>query len=82
MTATKLATGTARFDYLLAKDKIDGIKALAEWQQVAKASFLAVLHLDEISNLFKLSALRQRKGTTKKIELGVVEAMSQKLLNR
>ena len=77
MEAWHEATGGNRFAHWLAKEKItDGMRALAEWRQVARAHFLGVLHLDEIQNLFKLSSLKQRKdrkGGTDAPELSIVE---------
>lgn len=62
MSDWRQITGSSRFDQWLAKEKIHGQRALEEWRQVAVTHFLAVLHLDEIQNLFKLSTLRQRKA--------------------
>lgn len=71
------AMGGNRFAHWLAKEKItDGMRALEEWRQVARAHFLGVLHLDEIQNLFKLSSLKQRKdrkGGGDAPELSIVE---------
>lgn len=77
MQGWRTATGSARFDSWLAKERLrDGMRALDEWRQVAASHFLGILHLDEIQNLFKLAPLRQRKD--RKIiadvpELSIVE---------
>lgn len=60
MRAWDKATGMARFETALAREKRNGTKMIEEWQQVASAHFLGLLHLDEIQNLFKLSALKRR----------------------
>jgi len=78
MTAWDQATGGRRFDEWLAKDKIaNGLRALDEWQQVASAHFLGILHLDEVQNLFKLSSLEMRaqrkRAQAQAPELAIVE---------
>lgn len=77
MEAWDQATGGKRFAHWLAKEKFtDGMRALEEWRQVARAHFLGVLHLDEIQNLFKLTSLKQRKDRkvgTDAPELSIVE---------
>ncbi len=77
MAAWDEATGSKRFASWLQRDKItDGMRALEEWRQVANSHFLGVLHLDEVQNLFKLSALKQRKarqGSGSSPEISVVE---------
>jgi len=77
MTAWDQATGGRRFGEWLAKDKIaNGLRALDEWQQVASAHFLGILHLDEVQNLFNLSSLErraQRKRGNQAPELAIVE---------
>jgi hypothetical protein len=57
-----LVTGSNRFAIELAKERRDGMKMLDTWRQVATAHFLGILHLDEVQNLFKLAALKKRKG--------------------
>ena len=76
MSAWAQTTNSSRFDPWLNKEKVHGQRALEEWRQVAVSHFLAVLHLDEIQNLFKLSTLRQRKarrGDGEAPELAIVE---------
>jgi hypothetical protein len=49
---------------------------LDEWRQVANSHFLGILHLDEVQNFFKLSALkkRARRGSNEAApELSIVE---------
>jgi hypothetical protein len=74
MHAWHNATGGSRFDSALSKDRIDGMKALDEWRQVATSHFLGILHLDEIQNLFKIRSLKERKNRTEsRLELSIVE---------
>lgn len=72
----KIATGSTRFDsFLAAKGKRDGMRMLNEWRQVANSHFLALLHLDEIQNLFKLPSLAKRKAhkADDDVQLSIVE---------
>ena len=65
-----------RFESQLNSAKPDGGRLLAEWQQVALAQFLGVLHLDEVQNFFKLPTLekrRNRKGDGAPPQLSIVE---------
>lgn len=74
MYAWHIATGGSRFDSALSKDRLDGMKALDEWRQVATSHFLGILHLDEIQNLFKIRSLKERKGRAQaRLELSIVE---------
>lgn len=69
-------TGTNRFESFLGRGRRNGMSMLEEWRQVASAHFLGVLHLDEIQNLFKLSALKKRskrQGMEDVPELSIVE---------
>lgn len=51
-----------RFESQLNSVKPDGMRLLAEWQQVALSKFLGILHLDEVQNFFKLPSLERRRG--------------------
>jgi hypothetical protein len=62
MRAYDEACGTNRFERELASEKPNAMKMLETWQQVACASFLGVLHIDEIQNLFKLPPVKERNG--------------------
>lgn len=76
MIAWDRATGGQRFKEALSRRVRNGMAMLEEWQQVASSHFLGVLHLDEIQNLFKLSALRKRSkrsGIEDAPELSIVE---------
>lgn len=76
MHAWEKATGSGRFTASLHKERRDGMKMLDEWQQVASAHFLGILHLDEIQNFFKLAALKRRgkrSGLADAPELSIVE---------
>lgn len=76
MIAWDRATGGQRFKETLSRRVRNGMAMLEEWQQVASSHFLGVLHLDEIQNLFKLSALRKRSkrsGIEDAPELSIVE---------
>ena len=76
MIAWDKATGGQRFRETLSRRVRSGMPMLEEWQQVASGHFLGVLHLDEIQNLFKLSALRKRSkrsGAEDAPELSIVE---------
>jgi hypothetical protein len=57
-------TGGNRFAEALARRKLDGMRMLDEWRQVAIANFLGILHIDEVQNFFKLSTLEQRRKRT------------------
>jgi hypothetical protein len=81
MIAWDRATGGQRFKESLARRSRSGMVMLEEWQQVASSHFLGVLHLDEIQNLFKLSALKKRSkrsGEQDAPELSIVEDQSLK----
>ncbi len=70
------ATGGSRFATSIQKERRDGMKMLDEWQQVASAHLLGILHLDEIQNFFKLAALKKRgkrSGLGDAPELSIVE---------
>ncbi|MBK9236727.1 MAG: AAA family ATPase [Rhodoferax sp.] len=76
MRAWDKATGGSRFATSIQKERRDGMKMLDEWQQVASAHFLGILHLDEIQNFFKLAALKKRgkrSGLGDAPELSIVE---------
>jgi hypothetical protein len=76
MIAWDRSTGGQRFKETLSRRVRNGMAMLEEWQQVASSHFLGVLHLDEIQNLFKLSALRKRSkrsGIEDAPELSIVE---------
>lgn len=77
MSAWDAATGHSRFSSILSKVTIpNGMGALEEWRQVAVSSFLGVLHLDEVQNLFKIASLKQRasrSGPSARPELSIVE---------
>jgi hypothetical protein len=62
------------FDATLAKATRDGAKMLTEWRKHASSHFLAVLHIDEVQNLFKLLTLKQRRK--KKSGRGADQALS------
>lgn len=69
-------TGGQRFKETLSRKQRNGMAMLEEWQQVASAHFLGILHLDEVQNLFKLSALKKRNkrsGMEDAPELSIVE---------
>lgn len=69
-------TGGKRFAATIAKNRRDGTQMLAEWQQVASAHFLGLLHIDEVQNFFKLATLRKRKNKSSALEapeLSIVE---------
>lgn len=69
-------TGGIRFQSALLRQRRDGMRMLDEWRQVANSHFLGILHLDEVQNFFKLSALRQRSrraGSPDAHELSIVE---------
>lgn len=69
-------TGMGRFELSLSRERRNGMKMLEEWRQVAAAHFLGLLHLDEVQNLFKLSALKKRSkrsGLDDAPELSIVE---------
>lgn len=71
-----LVTGTQRFSPILANDRRTGMRLLEEWRQVAASHFLGVLHLDEVQNLFHISALKKRtkrSGLDNAYELSIVE---------
>ncbi|MBA4284718.1 MAG: transposase [Xanthomonadaceae bacterium] len=51
---------TPRFSDTLARSRRDGSKMLAEWRRVAQSHFLALLHIDEVQNLFKLATIKIR----------------------
>lgn len=71
-----------RFHHNLSMRRAQGSRMLSEWRQVASSHFLALLHLDEIQNLFKLSALKKRRTAKKlgseRLELSLVEDESLK----
>lgn len=76
-------TGGRRFESTLAQKTYKGAKMLREWQQVANAHFLGILHLDEIQNLFKIPSLEMRrkgKAVHEIPELRVVDDESLKWL--
>jgi len=76
-------TGGNRFGTTLAQKSYTGAKVLREWQQVANAHFLGILHLDEIQNLFKiptLEARRKRKAGEEIPELRIADDESLKWL--
>ena len=76
MLAWHRATGGTRFSIPLSKQHLDGMRTLAEWQQVATAHFLGILHLDEVQNFFKLPSLKKRTkraGMSDAPELSIVE---------
>ena len=76
MSAFKKATGSSRFDKILAADWRHGMQMLEEWRQVASSHFLGMLHLDEVQNFFKLSTLKRRstrKAGDPSPELSIVE---------
>lgn len=75
--ASKIATGTRRFDEWFTKERMkEPLKALNEWHQWAVGRFLGCLHLDEVQNFFRLQSIQQRKsrrGTNDEPELSVQE---------
>lgn len=76
MTAWDNSTGAERFRASLGRQRPDGARMLDEWRQVANSHFLGILHLDEVQNFFKLSALkkRARRGSNEAApELSIVE---------
>ncbi len=76
MRETDRVLGTDRFSASLQRERRDGMKMLDEWQQVASAHFLGILHLDEVQNFFKLAALKRRgkrSGVADAPELSIVE---------
>ena len=76
MRAHDAACGTKRFEHELSIEKPNPMKMLETWQQVACASFLGILHIDEIQNLFKLPSLIERAAKNKsrrRAELKVAE---------
>ena len=69
-------TGGTRFQSALLRQRRDGMRMLDEWRQVASSHFLGILHLDEVQNFFKMSALKQRSrraGSPHAHELSIVE---------
>ncbi|WP_341922235.1 AAA family ATPase [Polaromonas sp. YR568] len=71
-----LVTGTQRFSPFVANDRRTGMRLLEEWRQVAASHFLGLLHLDEVQNLFRISALKKRNmrsGLENAYELSIVE---------
>ena len=56
-------TGDGRFAERLAtkRSRVSASAALQEWLTVAKGHFLGLLHIDEIQNLFRLSAVARRR---------------------
>jgi AAA domain len=62
MRAYDAACGTKRFEHELSIERPNPMKMLETWQQVACASFLGILHIDEIQNLFKLPSLKERSA--------------------
>lgn len=78
MQAFKDATGTNRFDAWLTRTvrpSNSDMRALDEWLHAASTSFLGLLHLDEVQNLFRLASLRKRKSAkgSEPVELAIVE---------
>lgn len=76
MHAWDKATNSERFAGKLLKEGRDGMRMLDEWRQVASSHFLGILHLDEVQNFFKLSALKKRgkrSGLSDAPELSIVE---------
>ncbi|MBV7539218.1 ATP-binding protein [Duganella sp. sic0402] len=78
MHETDLACGTNRFTETLSRgrSRMRGLAMLEEWTRVVRSSFLAVVHFDEIQNLFKLPTVAKRRAKSKeeeRPELRVVE---------
>jgi hypothetical protein len=83
MVAWDHSTGGTRFKDTLKRPRRDGSQILDEWRQVALSHFLGILHLDEVQNFFKLSALKQRArrgGDPDSPELSIVEDLCLKWL--
>ncbi len=53
---------TPRFDHARKATSRNGLSMMLEWQQMARAHFLGILHVDEIQNLFKLQTLKKRRS--------------------
>lgn len=78
-----------RFSDTLSRVKRNPQAMLTEWRRVAAAHFLAILHIDEVQNLFKLSTIRIRsskKTKTSDLKLTIAEDLTLKwiltLMNR
>lgn len=71
------ACGTDRFAETLSREGAKGRDMLEMWRKAARSSFLGLLHLDEIQNLFKIPSLahrrRKRSGTDEPPQLAIVE---------
>lgn len=67
MSATDEALGTESFKDYLKSRKTAGEK-LRYWVEKARAHFLGLLVLDEISNLFKIASIDKRRKATKRKE--------------
>jgi hypothetical protein len=66
MHALEVALGEPVFGHLLRAARFNAMEGLAEWQRVAAAHFLGVLHLDEVQNLFRLPSVEQRERARRK----------------
>ncbi|XLZ68599.1 AAA family ATPase [Massilia sp. SR12] len=78
MYETDRVCGSNRFTESLSggRTKMRGLAMLDEWERVARSSFLAIVHFDEIQNLFKLPTLANRRSKSQSNErpqLAVVE---------
>lgn len=64
MRETDRVAGTDRFSATLSRglSKIRGMALLQEWEDAIKGTFLAIVHFDEIQNLFKLNTLAKRRS--------------------
>lgn len=65
-----------RFELELGSSRRKGLAMLETWSQAASAQFLALLHLDEVQNFFRLPALSKRrsnKGNQDEVQLSIVE---------
>ena len=79
MLAWSETTGSSRFHKQVTLEKLHGQQALMQWRQVAGSHFLALLHLDEVQNFFKLSTLEQRRARRQGAEppeLSIVEDLT------
>ncbi|MBO9687094.1 MAG: ATP-binding protein [Mitsuaria chitosanitabida] len=69
-----MSTGSRRFEDDMGKSRGTGFGGLLEWTRVAMSHGLAVLHLDEIQNLFRLSSIKaRRQAVAEPAEYRIVE---------
>ena len=83
MRETDRLCGTNRFADTLAlkSQKAGGIALLEEWKNVASTCFLALVHFDEIHNLYNIRPLKKRRSTAKESENYVLSVKDDVCLN-